>query len=118
MKKIFIVCVLCLVLCGCKNVYRNAIKDNLEGWKYWQENYYIQKITTYETLSPYYIQDIPYVSVCVNINSKYDPYNNASFKFFVRKDYPSSMGIPFNKSWHDWVFIVKHELRKEIGSNP
>jgi hypothetical protein len=112
---IILLCLICLV--GCSNKYESATRKSLEGWPYWQENYYIQKITTYEILSPYYIQGIPYVKVWVNVVNKYTPYREKSFTFFVRKDYPNSMGIPNNQEWRNWNGIVKNELRLLLEEN-
>ena len=115
MRMIFIVCALCLVLCGCSNVYEKSVRRCLGDWKYWQENYYIQRISTYEDFTPNYIQGIPYVEVGVRIDNKYSPYNFELFTFFVRKDYPSSMGIPQNKRWFEWIEKVKQELSGELS---
>jgi len=113
MNKIFLIIVICLSLCGCSNLYEKGIRTNLEHWKYWQENYYIQRINTYEMVAPNYIQGLPHVEVLVRMDNKYNPYNFELFTFFIRKDYPLSECIPQNKRWFEWIKKVKQELDKE-----
>jgi len=114
MKKLLIICITCLSLCGCVNRYEKAIEASLNGWPFWKEEFYIQNIKTYEILSPYYIQGIPYVEGYVRIVSRYNPYKQKLFSFFVRKDYPDSATIPNNQEWRDWMKEVRIKLKETL----
>ena len=109
MKKLIIVLVSCLFLCGCKNHYRDSVVENLNDWSWWQERYYIQEITTHETLEPHYIHGVPYVNCWVTVVSKGNPYRKKLFEFFIRKDYPSQHNIFMNEKWWDFIKEVKRE---------
>lgn len=120
LKLLVIVLVVVVFISGCKNVYQEAVRECLNGWKWWQENYYIQDITSYEMLAPYYIQKIPYVKVFVNIDSKYSPYKSKIFDFYVRKDCPCSSAIPKNSDWFKFIENVKcetHLLTAELPND-